>query len=251
MDRPRRYRSTREDNIRYQIQLFNERRKPKKARIPKDKGLAIEIARKPPIPDMTSIERKCGLRILDQTGLTIDLISQAFYACLIRPIPKSHQDPPLDVIHNTSGVAKLISGCRLDKIWIWTQTVRKRDNMGRTRACWCPSNTTGTLRKVCGPLYHFAICYKVEWLRSKDQQEQANKLASVLQTGIFHGQDDELQVTHTCGNHWCVNPDHLEVRRRSENQEQINCHAFLNSGGRDIRNEYLKSGRCKHTPACF
>lgn len=258
MVRPRRSqcrRSNREDIIRLRIQQFNATR-PKRVWKYKDKGLAIETDKSPRIPDLKSIERKCGLRILDQTGLTIKLIAEAFYACTIRSIPHGQEEPPSEIRESRSAAVGQHSGSLLYKMWIWTKTVTKKDNMGNIRRCWCPSSTTCTLRKVCAPTYHFAICYKVDWLRSRHQQEQADELERILTTGIFHGRDDELQVTHTCGFHWCVNPSHLEVRPRSENVKQVRCHEFLNPSvietGSDItRDEYFKSGQCQHKPACF
>lgn len=68
-----------------------------------------------------------------------------------------------------------------------------------------------------------------------------------------------LHISHTCGNgraagkkdtQVCCNPDHLEIRTKKYNEEQVHCHYFLNRSDKD-RQRFFNSGLCNHDPKCF
>lgn len=68
--------------------------------------------------------------------------------------------------------------------------------------------------------------------------------------------EDSLVLRHLCGNLWCVNPFHVELGTKTENDLEDHCHYFLRQVGTmdkmiDFQESWCKLFHIKAGPPCW
>ncbi|KAI2778472.1 zinc-binding loop region of homing endonuclease-domain-containing protein [Daldinia loculata] len=97
--------------------------------------------------------------------------------------------------------------------------------------------------------YHIAAVHRVNYgLETTLMNKQL--LAAVCQKKAADG-SPQYTIRHACGNGWCINADHLEVGRKTLNDEETSCHRALQSAEDKEEMEGAALYACKHEPKCW
>jgi hypothetical protein len=137
-------------------------------------------------------------------------------------------------------VNKIIGGTHemytLDK-----QAQIKKDAIGNDQACWAVrSKRTHDRVQNLWSADGYRSFY-VWWIHSKDGKAKDDLLA--LLKKVDRKSKDKYHHAHRCGNDWCVNPEHIRIISRRENEVDKHFHYFLNDS--QTRDAFIATFRNK------
>ncbi|KAL8827353.1 MAG: hypothetical protein Q9170_007049 [Blastenia crenularia] len=64
-------------------------------------------------------------------------------------------------------------------------------------------------------------------------------------------EDSALTIVHHCGHKWCVNIQHLDIKTKRYNDEQVGCHRGLQSATDQGEYETVHEIYCRHPEKCW
>lgn len=126
-----------------------------------------------------------------------------------------------------TNVNKIIQGehetYKLDK-----EAESKEDALQKVQTCWAVLNKSHGKR--CNNLWSAAAYrpFYAWWVYSKKDEEERKKHILDLERVDRNG-EDKWHHAHRCGNDWCVNPEHIRLLPRKENEVDKCFHYFLNN----------------------
>lgn len=106
--------------------------------------------------------------------------------------------------------------------------------------CWIYSTADGRYTHMQVKVaYAYQICSTVYFGRHTIELLASNKFAN------------DLCLSHLCGKHRCVNPDHITVEPKFINDERTHCHFVMNRC-KKLRTlkSFHRNQMCPHNPVC-